>query len=274
LNDKETNKYWQERTKKFSVNSKSIAEWRKEFYSSEKNLIGSMIIVGPSMQSNDNTFITNYPAESYQKKGMVANITQSNLIEMSIYLAVRQCIELTWINNSDHFLYPNKKWEKDKLFQTNCLTYAIFHRQNKISSKAGTNHWIPFTEDEVGAKQSFESNLMTKFIVGKYQDEEAEGIFKKKKATKKLPLEFSTEAKAVFSAGKALWTYYHKQPNCNVNASLYDIREYFQERNTTGKMNSKSTDEVYTKLLADLKDSLVLLAKKIEPRVYEYGFLK
>jgi hypothetical protein len=39
-------------------------------------------------------------------------------------------------------------------------------------------------------------------------------------------------------------------------------------------MNSKSADEVYTKLLADLKESLVLLAKKIEPKVYEYGFLR
>ncbi len=60
----------------------------------------------------------------------------------------------------------------------------------------------------------------------------------------------------------------------NINASLYDIREYFQERNTTGKMNSKSGDEVYTKLLFELRDSLKLLALKIEPKVYEYGFLK
>jgi hypothetical protein len=99
-------------------------------------------------------------------------------------------------------------------------------------------------------------------------------MFEKVEKTKRIKLEFSTEAKAVFSAGKALWTYYHKQPNCNVNASLYDIREYFQERNTTGKMNSKSTDEVYTKLIAELRDSLAILAKKIEPKVYEYGFLR
>jgi hypothetical protein len=58
-----------------------------------------------------------------------------------------------------------------------------------------------------------------------------------------------------------------------VDAAFYDIRNYFQGRNTD-RMNSKSADEVYTKLLADLKESLVLLAKKIEPKVYEYGFLK
>ena len=40
--------------------------------------------------------------------------------------------------------------------------------------------------------------------------------------------EFSETAKKVFKAGRELWKYYHKQPKCNVNASLYDIHEYFQ----------------------------------------------
>jgi len=71
-----------------------------------------------------------------------------------------------------------------------------------------------------------------------------------------------------------LWKYYHTQPNCNVNASLYDIREYFQGRNENGKMNNKSSDETYTKLIADLRESLKILAQKIEPKVYEYEFLK
>ncbi len=58
------------------------------------------------------------------------------------------------------------------------------------------------------------------------------------------------------------------------NASLYDIREYFQGRNDKGRMNARSTDENYTALLANLRESLKILAKKIEPKVYEYGFLK
>ncbi len=59
-----------------------------------------------------------------------------------------------------------------------------------------------------------------------------------------------------------------------MNASLYDIREYFQGRNEKGKMKNKSTDETYMKLITDLRDSLKLLAQKIEPKVYEYEFLK
>jgi hypothetical protein len=85
---------------------------------------------------------------------------------------------------------------------------------------------------------------------------------------------FSPEAAEVFKAGKALWKYYHQQPNGNVNASLYDIREYFQGQNEKGKMNNKSEDETYTRLITDLRSKLKILAKKIEPKVYEYDFLK
>jgi hypothetical protein len=59
-----------------------------------------------------------------------------------------------------------------------------------------------------------------------------------------------------------------------VNASLYDIREYFQGRNEQGKMNNKSADETYMLLIGHLREKLKQLAEKIEPKVYEYGFLK
>jgi hypothetical protein len=39
-------------------------------------------------------------------------------------------------------------------------------------------------------------------------------------------------------------------------------------------MNNKSEDETYMKLITSLRESLKVLAKKIEPKVYEYGFLK
>jgi hypothetical protein len=75
-------------------------------------------------------------------------------------------------------------------------------------------------------------------------------------------------------AGKKLWQYFHQQPNCNVNASLYDIREHFQGRNDKGKMNNKSNDETYMDFIVQLRDALKVLAQKIEPKVYEYEFLR
>jgi very-short-patch-repair endonuclease len=93
---------------------------------------------------------------------------------------------------------------------------------------------------------------------------------------------FSAEATDVFDAGRELWRYYHaaiSSPHGGgreeaVNASLYDIREYFQGRNEKGKMNNASNDEKYNELIDNLRIALKILAKKIEPKVYEYEFLK
>ena len=39
-------------------------------------------------------------------------------------------------------------------------------------------------------------------------------------------------------------------------------------------MKSESADATYIALLANLRDAMKNLAKRIEPKVYEYGFLK
>lgn len=199
--------------------------------------------------------------------------TPYNLTQGCIYFTVRHCIEATWLNDRDQFLYPNDGWQTDTEFQNDCLAYTLFHGQNRISSKEGTNHWIPFTEQEVNARERFESNFMTRFIQGKLKPN-GNGTLLEPENPRTTPLEFSEEAQAVFDAGRELWKYYHKQADCNVNASLYDIKEYFQGRNEKGKMNNKSKDETYNALMATLREKLQQLAEKIEPKVYRYGFLK
>jgi hypothetical protein len=88
----------------------------------------------------------------------------------------------------------------------------------------------------------------------------------------------SKEAKAVFEAGKALWKYYHETIKFNdralVDASLYEIREYFKGRDDKGRMKQKATDDQFNVLDAELRSALKKLAAKIQPKVYEYGFLK
>jgi hypothetical protein len=114
---------------------------------------------------------------------------------------------------------------------------------------------------------------MTDFINGKIKVEEETVLFGSASSPNQKR-EFSAEAKAVFDAGRELWGYYHKQPNVNVNASLYDIREYFQGRNEKGRMNSKSNDAHYMQLIGELRNQLNFLADKIKPKIYEYEFLK
>jgi len=198
-------------------------------------------------------------------------IYSENLIECSICYAVRKCIDANWLNDRDQFLYPNDGWQSDTEFQNDCFTFALFN--NNIQAKYGINHWIPFTEQEVNAREKFESNFMSKFINGKLKTTNNGDLFANQ-AQRTTPLVFSAEATAVLDSARELWKYYHRQPNCNVNASLYDIREHFQGRNEAGKMNNKSSDETYMNLIGDLREKLRQLADKIEPKVYEYEFLK
>jgi hypothetical protein len=255
-----------------------INDWLRKYYD-KQNIIGYLRFVGPDFQANSGVYITSKPKQSDIKESRIQGITQSNLIEMSIYISVRHCIDQTWLNDRDQFLYPNDGWETDTEFQNDCLAFTLFHSQNRITSKEGINHWIPFTEQEVNAQEKFESHFMTDFIKGKPKPPHKSPftlsiLFEPEVSYNRAPLKFSEEATAVFDAGRELWKYYHRQPNCNVNASLYDIKEHFQGRNEKGKMNNRSEDETYMNLIGNLRDALTQLAKKIEPKVYEYGFLK
>lgn len=242
----------------------------------------------PDFQNSNYVSIINNVGKRH---GIYFRVNQNNLIIASIYLSVRHCIKATWLNDRDQFLFPNDGWKTDTEFQNNCLAFALFHGQNRITSSEGTNHWIPFTENEINAKEKFASNFMTDFINGKLKPEQpSENTLFENENSGALynnqPKEFSEEATAVFDAGRELWKYYHAQKfpssggvsegrgGYNVNASLYDIREYFQGRNEKGRMNSRSDDETYTELLSELRSNLKILADAIKPKNYEYEFLK
>ena len=210
-------------------------------------------------------------------------VCKDNLITASVFLAVQASIEATRLNDRDQFLRPKDERENDIEFQNDCLAFTLFHWQNRITSReTWVNHRIPFTENEVNARDKFASHFMTDFLKGR---------------------EFSPEAKDVFDAWRELWKYYHenaeesvKEPLSSlrdspllnkeragvrfaptgylVNASLYEIREYFQWRNDKWKMNNKSDDEKYMELIWNLREKLKILWDKIAEKVYEYEFLK
>jgi tRNA(Ile)-lysidine synthase TilS/MesJ len=251
--------------------SKYVSDWLEENSKNiSKNHIGHLASVGNDFQNQNTVFIDDVNKKR-KKGGRHTMISSENLMVVSIYFTVRHCIPATWLNDRDQFLYPNDGWQGDTEFQNDCLTYTLFN--NNIQSAYGTNHWIPFTEQEVNAREKFDSNFMTQFIKGKLKPE-ADNLLIVTTEHRTTPLVFSPEAQAVFDAGRELWKYYHAQPNCNVNASLYDIREHFQGRNEKGKMNNKSSDIVYMGLIGNLRLQLDDLALKVQPKVYEYGFLK
>ncbi len=232
-------------------------------------------------------------------------ITDKNLIETCIFVSARLCIDHTWLNDRDQFLYPSDGWKSDLEFQTNCLVFTLFHGQNRISGNSAllapnsslltTNHFIPFTEDQVGCRKSFASHFMSDFLrdflAGKIRVQESKAsepdLFGKvgmrnedseisnDNANSSLltSSSLSPQAKAVYDAGLELWKYYHGRANANPNASFYDIRAYFQGTKN-GRMNNDSDDARYTQLIADLRAKMKALTKAIQGKVYEYGFLR
>ena len=251
--------------------------------------IGILQADGPDYQNNKYICIRDSENDSHK---IFIPICEDNIIPCCIYLAVRHCIEATWLNDRDQFLYPNDGWQTDFEFQTDCLVYTLFHGQNRITSVEGVNHWIPFTEAEVGAQDNMASHFMVDFLnratlpsvatqTGQqslFGNADGENSPANAETASFVPLQhLSAEARAVMDAGRELWRYYHAQPQANPNASYYDIRLHFQGTKTTksGKeqMNTESTDPTYTVLLATLRTAHRALAAHIEPKVYQYNFL-
>jgi hypothetical protein len=230
-----------------------INKWISQYKLNDKKHIGFLAgINGNDFQQNKIVYILNHREQMANPRGM--EIFENNLAECAIYFAVRRCIDFKWIYDRDQFLCPNDGWEKDRTFKSDCLTFTLFN--NNISSQYGENHWIPFTAQEVGAQDNFKSDFMSGYLKCK---------------------SFTKEAKDVLKSGKELWKYYHSKiaghRNALLDASFYDIREFFQGRSAKGTMNTKSNDEQYNALIKNLRQNLSVLAVKIQPKVYEYGFL-
>lgn len=257
--------------------SQSINQWIK-FFDNKNAQIILAFMENPTPDFQNTKFLCILNKRGSRHNNYYA-LSKESLFQGCVYFSVRHTIQATWINDRDQFYAPNSLWEEDKEFQSDCLAFTLFHGQNRITSTEGTNHFIPFTESEIGAKSAFESDFMTCFMRGKIElDNSSDSLFGGKSMSEKL--EFSPEARAVFEAGREVFAYYHAQDFStkpyNVNASLYDIKEFFQGRNSQGKMNlpSKAEDSHYKTLIATLADTLNTLAKKLEPKIYEYGFLK
>ena len=255
-------------------NSIVINRWLSQNYDNSGLQIGWIRFVPNDFQNNRGVFFVTEAKDSDIRESRVAKISVNNFIPCSVYFAVRHSIEANWLNDRDQFLYPNDGWSKDMEFQTDCLIFTLFHGQNRISSQQGVNHWIPFTREQVGCKKTFKSTFMSDYLRGKNTPATDAELFGAGSVCTPSLQNLSPEAQAVYDAGLALWRYYHSQPNAIADASFYDIRLHFQGTNDKGSMNAKSDDATYTEFIANLREKMKLLAKRIEPKVYEYGFLK
>lgn len=190
-------------------------------------------------------------------------LDEKNLWQAAIVFSVRRLIKPTWINDRDQFLQPTEPLSDE--FKQDCLIWMLFNGSNLTASADGlewnghtwsiVNHFIPFTEEEVGARGRFESDFMVRYLSDKI---------------------LSPEAQAVLDAGRVLWqAYFTATDPYTVREELklnrpdvgwYQIRNALKRRNEAGDglpVDFKPFETAYNALSA-----------KLRPLVFELGFLR
>ena len=186
-------------------------------------------------------------------------LTAENLWQAAIVFAVRRLIKPTWLNDRDQFLQPSQPLTDE--FKSDCLIWMLFNGSNLTAGANGlhwndrdwslVNHFIPFTETEVGASGRFESDFMVRHMKG---------------------MNFSAEAQAVLNEGRKLWQRFHainfprkirdELKLGRADAGWYQIRKALKQYGDTELTDFDPFNAAH-----------VSLGAKLRPMVFELGFL-
>ncbi len=186
-------------------------------------------------------------------------VTQINLWQTAIVFSVRRLIKPTWLNDRDQFLQPTQLLSD--IFKSDCLIWMLFNGSNLSAGADGlrwnnrdwslVNHFIPFSEQELGVNSRFESDFMVRYIAD---------------------MSFSAQAQAVLDEGKKLWQKYHAM---QFGRSIRD--EFKLNRPDVGwyqvrkALEANSQNELVN--FTAFKAAYSILGDKLRPQVYQLGFL-
>jgi hypothetical protein len=222
--------------------------------------LGSMLCAGNDLQHSST--LTALLSSGFSSAGAYF-VTEENLWKSAVIFTVRRLIKPTWQNDRDQFLKPTEELTDE--FKNDCLVWMLFNGSNLTASANDlkwndknwsiVNHFTPFTEEEVGAPDRFESDFMVRYMEGK---------------------EFSPEAKVVLEEGKKLWSAYFAQTDTHSvreelklnrpDVGWYQIRKALELRNEAGDNQPVS--------FGPFKEAYETLTQKLRPQVYTLGFLK
>jgi hypothetical protein len=190
-------------------------------------------------------------------------VNAKNLWQTAIVFAVRRLIKQTWLNDRDQFLQTTLPLSEE--FKTDCLIWMLFSGSNLTASANDlewngkkwslVNHFIPFTEAEVGASDRFESDFMVQYLADK-------------------PL--STEAQAVLDAGRVLWQSYFTHTDVRTVRDEYKLNRpdvgWYQVRNALAARNASGDTAPVN--FGPFEQAYQLLSDKLRPQVFTLGFLR
>lgn len=219
--------------------------------------IGSMIVFGNDIQHAAQG--TALLSSGYGNAGAFF-VTKENLWQAAIVFTVRRLIKPHWVNDRDQFFQASEEITDE--FKTDCLVWMLFNGSNLTAGADGlswngknwslVNHFVPFTEKEVGAGNRFQSNFMSSYLA---------------------KLKLSGESRAVMDEGRKIWTLFHStkfdkriRDEFKLNradAGWYQVRRALQA-------NSEHQDVDFDPFAATYAD----LSRKLYPLIFELGFLR
>lgn len=172
-------------------------------------------------------------------------------------------IRPSWLNDRDQFLQPTEPLTDE--FKNDCLIWMLFNRCNRTASANDlewngkkwslVNHFLPFTEAEVGAPDRFESDFMVQYLADKT---------------------LSTEALAVLAAGRTLWQAYFAYIDVRTVRDEYKLNRpdvgWYQIRNALKARNASGDTAPVN--FGPFEQAYQSLTEKLQPQVFSLGFLR
>ena len=189
-------------------------------------------------------------------------VTPDNLWKAAVIFTVRKIVKRTWMNDRDQLLQPDTELSQE--FIDDCLIWMLFNGSNLTASADNLkwndqswsiiNHFIPYSEKSVNANGRFESSFMFDYL-------------KRKK--------ISIEAKAVISEGLKVWRHYfsiscNKKTKNELKLNRPDIG-WYQVRKAI-ELTEKEEGIEFD--FYEFKNAYNNLGVKLQPMIFEYGFLK
>jgi hypothetical protein len=190
-------------------------------------------------------------------------LTPDNLWQAAVVFAMRRAIRPTWLNDRDQFLQPSEPLADE--FKNDCMLWMLFNRCNRTAgandlewdgkSWSLVNHFIPYTEAEVGAPDRFDSDFMVQYLADKM---------------------LSVDALAVLNSGRDLWRAYFTNTDVRTVRDQYKLNRsdvgWYQIRNALAERN-KSGDTVPVNF-TPFETAYEALTAKLRPQVFILGFLR
>ena len=247
------------RTKKFPPMTSGINIKRGKVHCDtiSENFLADLMSLG-------NDFIhQNYTAilSGVYSDGHNISITPENFEQSMIVHMVRRLPKATWLNDRDQFLQPNKPLSRE--FVVDAVIWSLFSSSNQTASLRDVeyegkiyqirNNFYPFEVSEVKSWE-FASEKIKSRLECATEDRFAAKWLKNNR------LALSSEARAVLSAGKAIYKRFYAE------MERLDVERW--------KITDWDAGWYQIRMSLDAKLNLEELSRKLEPQIYELGFLR